>query len=101
MRKAALSSARTTLRQRSYDTEKTAFPTISSPQTHTNRQSNCEICGLERFRFTCCHLKIVRGGVFLRKTPLCVEDSVKSRIETALAGPSSAQQEAPQSRGIF
>jgi predicted dinucleotide-binding enzyme len=46
MRKAALSAARTTLRQRSYDTEKTAFPPISSTQTHSNRQSACEISRL-------------------------------------------------------
>jgi hypothetical protein len=40
---------------------------------------------LERFRFKCCHVKSVRGGIFLRKMPLGPEDSVKSRIETAVA----------------
>jgi len=40
---------------------------------------------LERFRFTYRHLKIVRGGIFLRKMPLVIEHSVKSRIETAVA----------------
>jgi hypothetical protein len=39
---------------------------------------------LERFRFKCCHLKSVRGGIFLKKMPLGPEDSVKSRIETAV-----------------
>jgi hypothetical protein len=40
---------------------------------------------LERFRFKCCHLKTVRGGIFLRKLPLGIEVSVQSRIETAVA----------------
>jgi hypothetical protein len=31
----------------------------------------------------CRHLKIVRGGIFLRKMPLSIAVSVKSRIETA------------------
>jgi hypothetical protein len=39
---------------------------------------------LERFRFKCCHLKIMRGGIFLRKMPLGVYVSVKRRIETAV-----------------
>ena len=39
---------------------------------------------LERFRFKCCPLKIVRGGIFLRKMPLGVYVSVKSRIESAV-----------------
>jgi hypothetical protein len=39
---------------------------------------------LERFRFKCCHLKIMRGSIFLRKMPLGVYVSVKSRIETAV-----------------
>jgi photosystem II stability/assembly factor-like uncharacterized protein len=30
----------------------------------------CPQPGLEHFRFRCCHLKIVRGGFFLRKKPL-------------------------------
>jgi hypothetical protein len=37
--------------------------------------------GLERFRFTYRHLKIVQGGIFLRKMPLGIEVSVRSRIE--------------------
>src|ERR1035441_9964899 len=44
----------------------------------------CRSWTLERFRFTCCHLKIMRGGIFLRKMPLGVYVSVKSRIETAV-----------------
>jgi hypothetical protein len=40
---------------------------------------------LKRFRFTCCHLKIVQGGIFLRKMPDGSVRSVKSRIETAVA----------------
>ena len=39
---------------------------------------------LERFRFTCCHLKIMRGGIFLGKMPLGLKLSAKSRIETAV-----------------
>ncbi len=43
---------------------------------------------LVRFRCKCCHLKIMRGGIFLRKMPLGVYVSVKSRIETAVpSGP--------------
>jgi hypothetical protein len=43
-------------------------------------------CGdrLERFRFKCSRLKMVQGGVFLRKMPLGIEDSVKTRIETGV-----------------
>ena len=33
------------------------------------------------------HLKIIRGGIFLRKMPLGVYVSVKSRIETAVGLP--------------
>ena len=40
---------------------------------------------LEHFRFTCFHLKIVRGGFFLRKKPLSFQVSVKSRIGNAVA----------------
>jgi hypothetical protein len=32
-----------------------------------------------------CHLKIVRGDIFLRKMPLDLKLSVKGRIETAVA----------------
>ncbi len=44
-----------------------------------------ELKVLERFRFKSCHLKIMRGGIFLRKMPLGAYVSVKSRIETAVA----------------
>ena len=40
---------------------------------------------LEHFRFTCCHFEIMQGGVFLRKTPLCIQVSVKTRIENAVS----------------
>jgi hypothetical protein len=40
---------------------------------------------LERFRFKCCHLKFMRGGIFLRKMPLGIHVSARSRIETAVA----------------
>ena len=52
-------------------------------------QATCEIGSgawpLERFRFKCCHLKIMRGRIFLRKMPLGIYVSVNSRIETAVA----------------
>jgi hypothetical protein len=41
--------------------------------------------GLERFRFKCCDLKIMRSGIFLRKMPLGVYVSVKS--PTGVADP--------------
>jgi hypothetical protein len=39
---------------------------------------------LERFRLKCRHLRIVRGGVFLRKTPFGLKVSFRSRFETAV-----------------
>ena len=39
---------------------------------------------LERFRFICCHLKIVQGGFFLRKKPLGIVVAVCTRIENAV-----------------
>ena len=36
------------------------------------------------FRFKCCDLEIMRGGIFLRKTPLSAYVSLKSKIETAV-----------------
>src|SRR6202051_3891565 len=39
-----------TLRQRSYDIERTAFPPISYSPTLTNPQSTCEIYGLRLFK---------------------------------------------------
>ena len=39
---------------------------------------------LERFRFTCCHLKVAQDGFFLRKKPLGIVDSVSTRIENAV-----------------
>ncbi len=50
MRKAALSSAITTLRQRSYATEKTAFPTIFLRPDSPLQPSACEICRLAERR---------------------------------------------------
>jgi len=40
---------------------------------------------LEQFRFICRCLKIMRGGIFLRKVPLGGYVPVKSKIETAVA----------------
>jgi hypothetical protein len=40
---------------------------------------------LEHFRLTCCLLEIEQDGVFLRKTPLGIQPSVKTRIENAVA----------------
>jgi tetratricopeptide (TPR) repeat protein len=40
---------------------------------------------LERFHFTCLHHDSFQGGFFLRKKPLSIQSSVKSRSENALA----------------
>jgi len=40
--------------------------------------------GLERLGFIYCHLKIMRGGIFLGKMPLRLMPSVKSRTETVV-----------------
>jgi hypothetical protein len=58
---------------------------ITRRKTHAAKDTGLE-SGLERFRFKCCHLKIMRGGIFLRKMPLGVYVSVKRRIETAVVG---------------
>ena len=46
--------------------------------------TECTGRSLERFRFKCFHLKVMRGGIFLGKMPLGLNLSVKSRIETAV-----------------
>jgi hypothetical protein len=50
----------------------------------------------EYFRFTCSHLKIVRGGFFLRKKPLSFRVYVKSRIENAVSARLSRGSQAEQ-----
>ena len=56
---------------------------------------------LEHFRFTYRHCNIVQGGFFLKKKPLGIPISVKSRIENAVgAGTMSPETEWPEQKVV-
>src|ERR1700759_2128946 len=78
MRKAALSSATTTSRQRSYDTEKTAFPVFIPPLHPLNQQSACEISRLGPVQCSFRDEKIVPLQIaFLRNVLAIIEAAGK------------------------
>src|ERR1700692_3893922 len=75
-----------TLRQRSYDIERTAFPPISYSPTLTNPQSTCEIYGLGMIGLgrMGAHMvrKVLKGGhecVVFDRSPNSVEELVQEK----------------------